>query len=99
MRLFARRVEHPLDVTVQRSNYADAREHRWTVMFCNQQKRPHRGLPFGTMFCLGPITSAVDLGCVKTPKSNLRTKISSRLQSIWKTKALATVVGRRQLRK
>jgi hypothetical protein len=28
-------------------------------MFCNQQKRPHRGLPFGTMFCLGPITSAV----------------------------------------
>jgi hypothetical protein len=35
------------------------REHRWTVMFCNQQKRPHRGLPFGTMFCLGPITSAV----------------------------------------
>src|ERR1700681_4236452 len=43
MRLFARRVEHPLDVTVQRSNYADAREHRWTVMFCNQQKRPHRG--------------------------------------------------------
>jgi hypothetical protein len=59
MRLFARRVEHPLDVTVQRSNDADAREHRWTVMFCNQQKRPHRGLPFGTMFCLGPITSAV----------------------------------------
>jgi ATP-dependent exoDNAse (exonuclease V) beta subunit len=59
MRLFARRVEHPLDGTVQRSNDADAREHRWTVMFCNQQKRPHRGLPFGTMFCLGPITSAV----------------------------------------
>jgi hypothetical protein len=59
MRLFARRVEHPLDVTVQRSDDADAREHRWAVMFCNQQKRPHRGLPFGTMFCLGPITSAV----------------------------------------
>src|ERR1700686_2931589 len=59
MRLLARWIEHPLDVTVQRSNDADAREHRWTVMFCNQQKRPHRGLPFGTMFCLGPITSAV----------------------------------------
>jgi hypothetical protein len=52
-------VEHPLDVTVQCSNDADAREHSWTVMFCNQQKRPHRGQPFGTMFCLGPITSAV----------------------------------------
>src|ERR1700676_3152713 len=59
MRLFARRVKHPLDVMVQRSNDADAREHRWTVMFCNQQKRPHRGLPFGTMFCLGPITSVL----------------------------------------
>jgi hypothetical protein len=59
MRFFARWIEHALDVAVQRSNDADAREHRWTVMFCNQQKRPHRGLPFGTMFCLGPITSAV----------------------------------------
>jgi hypothetical protein len=28
-------------MTVQRSNDADAREHRWKVMFCNQQKRPH----------------------------------------------------------
>src|ERR1700686_1915332 len=71
MRLFARRVEPPLDVTVQRSNDADAREHRWTVMFCNQQKRPHRGLPFGTMFCLGPITSAVG------------TKRTSRVPAVW----------------
>jgi hypothetical protein len=69
MRLFARRVEHPLDVTVQRSNDADAREHRWTVMFCNRQKRPHRGLPFGTMFCLGPITSAV--GTFRTCRGGL----------------------------
>jgi hypothetical protein len=41
-------------VTVQRFNDVDAREHRWIVMFCNQQKRPHRRLPF----CLGLITSA-----------------------------------------
>jgi len=59
MPVLSRRIKHPLDVAVQRSNDADAREHRWTVMFCNQQKRPLRGLPFGTMFCLGPITSAV----------------------------------------
>jgi hypothetical protein len=69
MLVLSRRVEHPLDVTVQRSNDADAREHRWTVMFCNQQKRPHRGLPFGTMFCLGPITSAV--GTNRTNRAGL----------------------------
>jgi len=40
--------------------------------------------------------SAMGLGCVKTPKLNLRTEISSQLQSIWKTKALATVVETRQ---
>jgi hypothetical protein len=33
MRVFARRVEHPLDVTVYRSHDADARKHRWPVMF------------------------------------------------------------------
>jgi hypothetical protein len=27
-------------------------------MFCNQQKRPHRGLPFGIMFCLGLINTS-----------------------------------------
>jgi hypothetical protein len=57
-RVLSRRIKHPLEVTVQRSNDVDAREHRWIVMFCNQQKRPHRGLPFGILFCLGLITSA-----------------------------------------
>jgi hypothetical protein len=38
-------------------------------------------------------------GCVKTPKLNLQTAISSRLQSIRKTEALAMVVGTIQQRK
>jgi hypothetical protein len=29
-------------------------EHRWPVLFCNQQKRLHGGLPiFGIVFCFG----------------------------------------------
>jgi hypothetical protein len=84
MRLFARRVEHPLDVTVQRSNDADAREHRWTVMFCNQQKRPHRGLPFGTMFCLGPslplLARTGHADCIaRCPLSGAKRKTCARL--------------------
>jgi DNA-binding transcriptional LysR family regulator len=38
----------------------------------------------------------VGSGCVKTPKSNLRTEISSRQSINLKTKALATVAGTRQ---
>jgi hypothetical protein len=37
MLLFARRVEHAFDVAVQCSHDADAREHRRTVMFRNEQ--------------------------------------------------------------
>jgi hypothetical protein len=54
MKVFARRIEHPLDVTVQGPHDTDAREHRRPVMCCNQQKRLHRGLPWlGVVFCLG----------------------------------------------
>jgi hypothetical protein len=54
MLVLSRRVEHAFDVTIQRSHDADAREHCWPVMFCNQQKRRHRGLPFlGIVFRLG----------------------------------------------
>jgi hypothetical protein len=39
---------------VQRSHHADPGEHRWPVMFCNQQQRLHRSLPFfGVVFCIG----------------------------------------------
>ena len=53
MAIFARRVEHALDVTVQRPHDTDAREHRWPAMLRNQQKSLHRGLPFfGIVLCL-----------------------------------------------
>jgi hypothetical protein len=52
MLVFARWVEHAFDVTVQCTHHAYAREHRWSVMLCNQQKSLHRGLPFfGIGFC------------------------------------------------
>ncbi len=35
MRLFARWIEHALDVAVQCPHDPDAREHRWPVVFCN----------------------------------------------------------------
>ena len=39
---------------MERSHHADPGEHRRAVMFCNQQQRLHRGLPFfGIVFCLG----------------------------------------------
>ena len=31
---------------MQRSHHADPREHRWSVLFCNQHQRLHCGLPF-----------------------------------------------------
>jgi hypothetical protein len=40
--------------TVQRPHDADAREHRWPVMFGDQQPRLHGGLPLvGVVLCLG----------------------------------------------
>ena len=46
MLVFAGRVKHALDVPVDRSHDTDAREQRWPVLFCDQQQRFHRGLPF-----------------------------------------------------
>jgi hypothetical protein len=37
MMILARRVEHAFDVTVQGSHHAYPGEHRWPVMFCNEQ--------------------------------------------------------------
>jgi hypothetical protein len=37
MLLFARRVEHALDVTVYCPHHANPREHRWPVLFRNQR--------------------------------------------------------------
>jgi len=54
MSILARRIEHALDVTIQRPHDADACKHCWPVMFRNEQQRLHRGLPFvGIVFCLG----------------------------------------------
>lgn len=56
MLVFARRVKHALDVPVDRSHDADAREQRWPVLFCDQQQRFQRGLPFvGIVFGLGQL--------------------------------------------
>ena len=46
MCLFARAIEHALNVPIQRLHDADARKHRWPVKFCDQQQRFDRGLPF-----------------------------------------------------
>ena len=45
MLLLTRRIEHPLDVAVQRSHHAYPGEHRRTVKFRNEEERRHRGLP------------------------------------------------------
>jgi hypothetical protein len=37
MLVFPGWVEHALGVTVQRSHHTYPREHRWPVMFCDQQ--------------------------------------------------------------
>jgi hypothetical protein len=36
---FPRRVEHAFDVTIQRSHHTYSGEHRWPVMFCNEEER------------------------------------------------------------
>jgi hypothetical protein len=54
MRVFPRRVEHPLDTTVQRFHDADASEHRRPALFGDEQQRIHCCLLFvGVMLCLG----------------------------------------------
>jgi len=37
MRVFSRRVEHPLNVTAYRPHDTDAREHQWPVLFGDEQ--------------------------------------------------------------
>ena len=45
-------VENALNVTIERSRDADAREHRGSAMCRDQDQRLHRGLPFrGLMVC------------------------------------------------
>jgi hypothetical protein len=55
MLVFPRRIEHPLDVTVQGFHDVGAGEHRRPVLFGDEQQRLHRGLPFvgvfGDVFC------------------------------------------------
>jgi hypothetical protein len=46
MRVLHRWVEHPLDMPVQGSHEAYAREQFRPVVFSNEQQRSHRGLPF-----------------------------------------------------
>jgi hypothetical protein len=53
MMIFPVRVEHALDVTVQRPHDANPGEHHWPAKLHNQQQRFHRCLPFfGVVFCL-----------------------------------------------
>jgi hypothetical protein len=53
---FTIRIEHALDVAVQRSHHADTGKHRWPVLFSHQEQRLHRGLPFGRLlFCFGQL--------------------------------------------
>lgn len=52
--ILSRWIENAFHVPVQRSHHADACEHRWPVMLCNEKQRLHRGLPFrGVVFGLG----------------------------------------------
>jgi hypothetical protein len=52
MMLFARRINHPLEVTVQGSHDAYPRQHRRAAALGDQQQRLRRGLPF-RRFVLG----------------------------------------------
>lgn len=45
---------------MERSHHANRREHRRAAMFCNQQQRLDRGLPFfGIVFWLGQFGDVV----------------------------------------
>jgi hypothetical protein len=46
MRVFTRWIKLPLDVSVQRSQHADARHHRRAVEFNDEKQGFNRGLPF-----------------------------------------------------
>jgi hypothetical protein len=46
MRMFARQIKHAFDVTIERRHDVDALKHGRSVMFCNQQQRVYRDLPF-----------------------------------------------------
>jgi hypothetical protein len=46
MMILARRIKHPLDVTVQGPHDADAREHRRAVLVDDQKQGLDRSLPF-----------------------------------------------------
>jgi hypothetical protein len=39
-------MKHAFDVTIERPHDADARKHGRSLMFCNQQPRAYRALPF-----------------------------------------------------
>jgi hypothetical protein len=59
MLVFARRVEHPFNVTVERSHHANSREHCRPIMFGNQHERLHCSLPFlGIVFSLRQLGDA-----------------------------------------
>jgi hypothetical protein len=57
MLVLARGIEHPLDMAIQGSHDPDARQHRRAVMFRNEEKRFHRGLPFFGIVFLSSIIS------------------------------------------
>jgi hypothetical protein len=54
MLLLARRIEHPLDVSVLRSHHSNVRMHQWPAIFRRHDQGFGRGLPFrALLFCLG----------------------------------------------
>lgn len=56
MMVFPVGIEHSLDVPIKRPHDADTREHRRPAMFCDEEQRFHRGLPFlGIVFRLGQL--------------------------------------------
>ena len=61
MRVFARRIKHPLDVPIERPQHADARHHHgWPVEFDHQEQGFDRGLPIlEILFDLGKLLDIV----------------------------------------
>jgi len=60
MRVFARRIKHPLDVPIERPQHADARHHGWPVEFDHQEQGFDRGLPIlEILFDLGKLLDIV----------------------------------------
>jgi hypothetical protein len=46
MRIFARGIEPPFDVAIERPQHTDARVHQWTAIFGRHDQRLGRCLPF-----------------------------------------------------